>query len=447
MTNSILWALVILWLLIAAGFITWRWATGRGVGLVVSIILGLSGIHWIAATLYVMPWYENLNPNMVITGFWVAFQGLCAFCVGVLLASRAPAVEARDDHHAAAEVASYGWTYIVVGIVMYAVLWPRVGRIASLGALVAAGSSYIVLGICLRCWRADTMRLARWLGASASLPLVTILTQGYLSYGLAALAAVAAFVAELIKSRGRLLVVGLAIGYVTMSFYVTYMRDRAEIRDAVWNGAAADRRIDLVRSSVENFEWFDPHDPEHLWRIDQRLNQDFFVGLAVDQLRKGAVPYGDGETVKDAFIALLPRALWPDKGVSAGSSDIVSRYTGMKFMDGTSVGVGLVMEMYVNFGTPGVWIGFVVFGALLVFVDERARHHLEQSSATRFALWYLPGTALLQLCGGSLVDASASAAAGVVSVMLVNAIVESLITRRRRSAGWSVQAYQQERIV
>jgi hypothetical protein len=136
-------------------------------------------------------------------------------------------------------------------------------------------------------------------------------------------------------------------------------------------------------------------------------------------------------------MALLPRVLWPDKGVVAGSSDIVSRFTGMKFMEGTSVGVGLVMEMFVNFGTPGVWIGFGLFGALLMFVDERARACLEHGNAARFAVWYLPGSTLLQLCGGSLVDAFASAGASLVSVLLVNVILTSVATHRSRSSAWT----------
>jgi len=167
----------------------------------------------------------------------------------------------------------------------------------------------------------------------------------------------------------------------------------------------------------------------------------------VDNLKRGLVPYGNGETVKEAFMAVLPRAFWPEKGVMAGSSDIVSRFTGMRFVEGTSVGVGLVMEMFVNFGAPGVWLGFALFGALLMVIDERARLCLEHGDATRFAVWYLPGSALLQLCGGSLVDATASAAAGVVSVLLVNAILISLAIRRSRLPAESGARAQRERIV
>jgi hypothetical protein len=433
MTTTSLAVLAALWLLISAAFIMWRWTVGRGVGLVVSIVLSLSAIHWVATALYLLPWYDNLDRDVVATGFWTAFQGLCAFCLGAVIMSRAAT---REPPRAGSgePPSALGWPYLLIGVVMYGILWPRIGRIASIGALVAAGSNYIVLGICLRCWKADTARMARWVAASTLLPFATILAQGYLSYGLAALAGVAAFIAEMIKSRKKLVLVGVGVGYVTMSFFVTYMRDRAQIRDAVWNGAETSQRIDLISASIANFEWFDINNPSHLWRIDERLNQGYLVGLAVDRLERGDVAFGKGETVKDAFIALLPRMLWPDKGVAAGSSDIVSRYTGMEFMEGTSVGVGLVMELFVNFGAPGVWIGFAAFGALLIFIDERAHARLVEGDARTFAVWYLPGSSLLQLGGGSLVDASASAGAALVSVLLVNALIAAVMKRRSRPA-------------
>jgi hypothetical protein len=427
MSTTLFTVLAVLWLVFAGAFIMWRWTLGRGVGLVVSLVLGLSAIHWVAAVLYLLPWYENLDRNLVATGYRIAFHGLCAFCIGVLLASRKQPEPTTKTHAPYA----LGWTYLVIGVVMYAVLWPRMGRMASVGALVAAGSNYIVAGICLECWNANGKRLARWLLLSATLPFVTILTQGYLSYGLAALAAIAAFIAEMVKSRRRLVLAGVVLGYVMMSFFVTYMRDRAEIRDRVWGGAETSARIDVVRTSFTDFEWFDPRDPEHLWRIDDRLNQDYFVGLAAERLQNGVAPYAMGETIKEAATALLPRILWPDKAVTAGSGDIVSRYTGMMFREGTSVGVGLIMELYVNFGIAGVWIGLAAFGALLVLIDERAYACLANSDFRNFALWYLPGTTLLQLSGGSLVDASLSAAAVIASISIVNAALRFFAGDRR----------------
>lgn len=450
MSSSMLTALVVLWLVIAGAFVWWRWTVGRGVGLAVAFVLGLSAIHWVATVLYLLPWYESLDPALVAVGFRVAIQGLIAFAAGAFLMSgKATPPQSEAAPPPEPVPATFAWPYLIVGALMYGVLWPRIGRVPSLGALVASGASYVVLGICLQCWKADTAKVARWLGVAVLLPFITILAQGYLSYGLAALAAVAAFVAEMVRSRRKLVIVGLAVTYLTMSFFVTYMRDRADIRDAVWNGAETSRRVDLIRASISEFEWFDIYNPDHLWRIDERLNQGYLVGVAVDRLERGDVPYGKGETVKDAAIALLPRALWPDKGVVAGSTDIVNRYTGLRFMEGTSVGVGLVMEMFVNFGTIGVWLGFAAFGALLILIDERAHAHLIRGDARAFALWYLPGSSLLQLCGGSLVDASSSAGAALVSVLVVNGLIAGLVVRRTRTAApamWAPPAADPERL-
>src|SRR5262249_8454756 len=129
----------------------------------------------------------------------------------------------------AAAVAPFGWVYVIVGVVMYGVLWPMFGRVQSLGALVAGGADYIVLGMCLRCWKAGRCRLGRWMTLAALLPFATILTQGYLSYGLAALITIVTFVAEHRRGRAAFIIIGLVLGYFTLSFYVTYMRDRTQI--------------------------------------------------------------------------------------------------------------------------------------------------------------------------------------------------------------------------
>src|SRR5262249_48114281 len=144
-------------------------------------------------------------------------------------------------------------------------------------------------------------------------------------------------------------VAGLLLGFVGLSVYVSYMRDRSEIRDVVWGGQSLGDRVDRVATTFHAFEWFDPSKDEHLARIDSRLNQSFLVGAAVSRL-SDIGGFAGGETLWDALIAVVPRALWPDKPVVAGSGNLVTRFTGIEFAAGTSVGIGQVMEFYVNFG-------------------------------------------------------------------------------------------------
>src|SRR5207249_1043959 len=136
----------------------------------------------------------------------------------------------------------------------------------------------------------------------------------------------------------------------------------------------------------------------------------------------GRANYANGETLWDAIIALIPRALWADKPVEAGSGDLVTRYTGIEFAKGTSVGIGQVMEFYINFGTLGVVLGFTVLGALLSIVDSAAGRKLAAGDWPGFALWYVPGLALLQV-GGSLAEITASFAASLVAALMVNQLL------------------------
>src|SRR5581483_2582580 len=88
-----------------------------------------------------------------------------------------------------------------------------------------------------------------------------------------------------------------------------------------------------------------------------------------------------------------------------------------------SVGIGQVMELYVNFGSPGVFVGFIVIGALLAFVDRRAAECRDRGSWSRFTYWFLPGVSMLQT-GGSLVEVTSSAAAALTVALLVARVTE-----------------------
>src|SRR5438874_6658145 len=131
------------------------------------------------------------------------------------------------------------------------------------------------------------------------------------------------------------------------------MRDRTEIRATVWGGESFGNRFDQLGETAGTFEWFDATNADHLKRIDSRLNQNILVGAAVRWLDEMG-GYAHGDTLWDSLLALIPRALWPDKPIEAGSGSVVSQYTGIQFATGTSVGLGHVMEFYVNYGTVGV---------------------------------------------------------------------------------------------
>jgi hypothetical protein len=209
------------------------------------------------------------------------------------------------------------------------------------------------------------------------------------------------------------------IAYLGFSAYVTYMRDRSEIRRVVWGGESVTERVSSVLATVRAPELFDPTNVQHLQRIDLRLNQNYLVGASVELLAAGAREYAYGETVWQALTSFVPRALWPGKPVYAGSPGVVAHYTGMTFAAGTSVGVGQVMEFYINFGTLGVLAGFIVLGTLIGLVDAWAAQRLWAGDWMHFAMWFLAGIGFIQ-AGGSLVEVVSTVSAGMLAALLVN---------------------------
>jgi hypothetical protein len=317
--------------------------------------------------------------------------------------------------------------YLWIGVILQVFIFPIARSIPGMTAIASTGSSLVVAGIGLKCWNAwqEGRRSAvwGWLLATLVLPIMTVTTQGYLGYGLAALMTVFAFVVAFYEPRWKVAVVSALVAYIGLSVYVTYMRDRSEIRELVWGGSRMSDRTDRVIGTLTDVEWFDPYDVRHLDRIDDRLNQNLFVGAAVHYVGAGRVPFANGATVYDALLSVVPRALWPDKPMSAGSGDLVSIYTGISFMGDTSVGIGHVLEWYVNFGVPGVVGGSFLIGLLLALVDRSAAAALEAGRATRFAVWYLPGLSLLNL-GGSFVESTASAMASLIVAIAVARLVD-----------------------
>jgi hypothetical protein len=396
-----------------------------GVGLVLAYILNMWMIHWAASVLYVLPWYDGPNLNYTVSGTEQSLYAVAAFAFGsVALAPfivdsgflpRSTGVHISDPR--------LPKMYLGMGVVFYVLLSTALGRLPSVTAVVSTGQSLAVVGLslcCLQAWqRAQYNELALWLLLTFSLPFFTIITRGFIGYGAVAALSVLLFLSNFARSRIGVIVVGVFLAYGAISVYVTYMRDRTEIRTSVWGGASLSDRFSTLGQTAGGFEWFDPVNNEHLVRIDDRLNQSYLVGAAVAHLEQNH-DFAHGETLVDALYALVPRALWPDKPIGAGSGNLVSRFTGFYYDNSiTSVGIGSVMEFYINFGTTGVLIGFMVLGVVVTCLDILATERLVNGDLNGFVMFFLPGLSFLQV-GGQLVEVTAGAAGAIIVALIVN---------------------------
>jgi len=418
---------IAVWTAAAAYLLLRHWHTDWGVGLLATYVVSLAAIHWLTPVLYLLPWHEGGALAETALGTREAALGMIGLAVGVEVVNhlrRRADTHGRDVRdvrkalgHRLVDV------YLGAGLFLYFIASPLTEGIAGLTAIVSTGSTLVAVGIGLKCWNAwqtdRKMYMWLWLVSAALLPLITVAAQGFLGYGYAAMLIVLSFMASFNRPTWKEGAAALALGFLGLSVYVTYMRDRAEIREVVWSESSYEDRMERLSDTLSNFEWFNPTTPEHLERIEGRLNQNYFVGVAVDYIDGEARPFAGGETLWTAALAIIPRALWPGKPVFGGSGDLVTNYTGIEFAEGTSVGIGHVMELYVNFGTVGVVVGFVVIGILLVVADRGAAEQLHAGLGGTFLLWYLPGLCLLQV-GGALGEVSGSAAAALVVAAVLN---------------------------
>lgn len=95
-----------------------------------------------------------------------------------------------------------------------------------------------------------------------------------------------------------------------------------------------------------------------------RFNQGWIVSRIMVHVPKEE-PYADGQTIADAVVfSVLPRFLFPDKG-SGVSQDFFQKYTGVTLSKGTTMGLGIIGEMYANFSFWGGIASTFVYGLLL----------------------------------------------------------------------------------
>src|ERR1051326_6420521 len=334
------------------------------VGLPMCYILSLTLIHWLGALIHALPlpWHSSADPYTEL-GFRQAFWATLAFAIGAMIL--APLVLKLASQHETsavvrnptAEQSRLPLLYILLGIVFFGVLAPVLKSVPSISAVTVSGVYLAVVGVCLACWNSYHQRkykkLVFCLLAVCVLPFITIVALGFVGYGAVAALLVFTFVASYYRPRWQAIVgLGLLI-FFGLSLYVTYFRDRRTIRQKVWGGADLTDRIDTLTATLSNFEFIDLENPRHLASIDERLNQNYLVGRVIRTIDSGQADFANGGTLYEAVLAIVPRILWPEKPVVAGSGNTVSRYTRLTFEASTSVGIGQVMEFYINFVTLG----------------------------------------------------------------------------------------------
>jgi hypothetical protein len=398
----------------------------KSAGLPLAYFLGLSLIHVPGALLYL----GADESNYTRIGFEQTIIGMVAFLGGVTIAKFFFLTVPRQQviagplqgftSQSSPGLDRLALLYIISGGIAYFVLLRFAARIPSATAFVAPLGSLMLVGACLRLWlaRESRNRLKFWTTVALlpALPLATVVQGGFIGFGTYWVLAIMTFVFGQSKRRVGYFLLAPIVCFVGLSVFVNYMMARNEIRQLVWfqQAETRDKLQRIANVFANNFEWLDLSNERHRVAIDDRLNQNFFVGAAVARLESGQVEYASGATFGDMLLGLVPRAIWPGKPVVGGGGTVVHDFAGIDVGEYTSFGAGQVLEFYVNFGTLGVVGGFLLLGWLLGRMDSRVIECLYRQDQRGFLLWFLISLALLQP-GGNLVEIVTSAVGAAIT--------------------------------
>jgi hypothetical protein len=372
-------------------------------GLPLVYLAGLELIHLPGAYAHALPWSSLSNTRITEIGFTLTTLAAACFVVGVWLARQQTAESKSVNQSSLAlpcRLQPYFLRFCVFGGWISMFVFTPITRLPTIGAFFTFASNLWIVGIVLALPLAlqsrNLKRIGIWLGAMLVFPLSTMILGGFLSYGAASTMACSFSSFSSARKAKRALITAILVSLLSLSFFLTYFGERDAFRSVAWSGADVQSRIAATRSVFGNFAWLDVSQPDQLKALDERLNQNYFVGLAAERLQEGSVEYLGGASLWDGVLALVPRALWPEKPIKAGSGTLVANMTGLKLSSTTSFGVGNVMEAYINFAIPGIVIGFFLFGYVLAKLDYYAALADLHGDIKTLLVCFLPAVAMIQ---------------------------------------------------
>ncbi len=176
---------------------------------------------------------------------------------------------------------------------------------------------------------------------------------------------IACFFPKIRWSALVILPVFLVIGIVLMG---AWMQTREIIRSGELREAgiveAGEKFLNAYLNEL-NLEKLEPEEIREL--VFMRIDMTEYLALQA-AYQPDIEPYAYGGTFANVALALIPRAVWPEKPAFAGGSEFVNRYTGMLRPDNpddiTSLGLPYQFEFYANGGPWLVVLGLFLIGFL-----------------------------------------------------------------------------------
>ncbi len=415
-----------------------------GGALTLSYFLALSLLHVPGAAAYIDEHSVLIYDVETTRGFEMTLIGMAAFVAGTifvrLLAREQVSMPSGLLPKYRQLLLQLSTMVVITGFLSYFVVLPVSRFVPSLTSLVHPLTALLILGLWIRLYVGIVTRDPRQTYVTfLALPLfptLTTITGGFIGFGVYWGISIISFYMAAVRKRIWILLAAPFVIFIGLSVFVTYMRDRDQVRDIVWyEESSFSDRLSRVASTLTDFEFIDFSNPRHLLALHDRLNQNYFVGLAVLRHEAGYLDLLYGGTVP--LWAPIPRAIWPDKPDVGGGRTVVKDVTGLDLTEGTSFGAGQILEFYVNFGTFGVVLGMFGFGALFRWLDRIIIRSLNRLDVRKLLLASMPGFVLLQPTG-NLLEMLVATIAAVVGATVIGTIISRSSNMRMYSHAKSV---------
>lgn len=442
--------LVLLWGAVAGIFVLCSWGEKRNrVGITVTYLAFFAIAHWIPMIVVLLPWYTPFSSlELNLLGFYQSLIAVISFVFGATIIKRffqefhakrrvpypARVSTAKPSVQAPANLPIF---FVAIGLLFIFVIGPAIGNVPTLSAFISGINSLFQAGLFLLVWQgyernSKTQIFIAW-GIVLVWPIITSVYHGFLGYAAHFIITFTIFNAHLVRKPFKYILPLSLFGYLALSFFLGYWSVREDIRGRIWYGNSAtanlDVRVDLASDLINAFRFFDPTNPDHLAPIDGRFNYNHLTGLTIQRIQANIVDYGYGETIVDAALMVIPRAIWVDKPITLGGDDVVRKYAGVGLLAGSLL-PGSLMEFYLNFGTIGVIIGFLIIGTIIASADELAAKYLNRKDIFNFTLVLVPVFSLLRVTD-SFIGIVGGSVSGFLTIYIVNGIIRSQIVSRR----------------
>lgn len=383
------------------------------VGLSAGFVLTMSFLYG-GCFVYAVPGYTHFRPDghwylsrydftelQVVQGTGVSLLGLVGFVMGIGLARhgvrpiKLPSPARLTTYERKVMIVFGTISALTILLQQLDISFPLSGAIFELGR------NFVVMLLCLGAFlaRRDGRPMVLWSALAMIIPIYYIVAFGLASYGLMFGMTLTAFWLTMLKGRRKplgwlKLTVLSALGVqVVLTIFVGWMSFREDVRLIAWTGAEGSI-FDILVRGLQEAELFTLANFASLDIVNIRLNLPLFIGRMMDQHALMPELQLWGSTLIILPLVLLPRFLWAGKP-ERGGSDFMEEHSGIILSDSVTFGSGSVFELYANFGSTGVFLGFVALGWAIRRIDIAAYIGLVTGRYLDFARWYVMGLVAL----------------------------------------------------